>query len=1099
MEVTCFHHFLARLFCCALAAMLGVQCVAATSLPLPAIAAPLPTDSCSASTDCSCIHVEVDGDDMDLGDVCMSTLVAAAPVAAGDLLSTTRRGHVTRTLLARAGRVSKAACDRFLLNAELRRMPSLTPHVCESSVHANLFTTAFALFSDTAGIEVSNFRHLRALAATFGAPYSNVSASDGRLRAGVARRWGKGLLDLTSAELASVVRVSGDGQGECQENAANATRDRLQKNGAFAVHDEAVGVMTAIRELSASTSGGVILSAISANGGAPASPSAPPSTPPPTFVLASWMLMSRAVQDHWLDAALRLRLKLVVVCATLSSLVGGKPPPPRQTGDRDTDCFMVTHDDVEMKGTASEFWGVPIDGTTWAKFPAAQTQTECSSACLARAQCMVFSWHGNHSPATLDGSGCSLYSDTNDDFNTPLDRRTMAGVTSGVKACRTNRAAADDGGADGGLQKDAAAQCIGPARLRLAQSSPWSSVRIWHLPKPSEDRAAVVADAHAFVTVAMAEQKRSVSKRNVIWYDSYDDGHGGTGGGGGDSGTLSTMLFGDDPAAPVSPSLRQFGPHALAWSSVVKASAAVAVPKLPVRAATRCTTLARLNAIGRLGDGAARPLRSFVRVRPAAKVDSRGNLVSLAPRAGNNTSRKARNMEEVRVTSPRTPPRRTIAFQDAHDCAFTVAVGGQIQVALEIERVTGVRYYQCMHESAARYDAVWQTSLGAAAAQTGLPLRSEPFDVAVIVGNVMRTRLALYRQVEAKRWLYVPHHRAHSLHAFVDSPFRVALVLSYDGAGDDGHFNVYHAWRDESGEAVDLKLLGQFGAVGDTYTRFGLMFKEIVGAREQQFEQQRAQKAASPRIEDVEVGTVYPCDFKTCEGSLHVPGRLMGYSATGKVRADWIPRVRQLYHGLEDKGEFEQLSLTARFPVSEFDHFDNDPEVQRDFAATVQHTLEMIVEDRLRGYVDALPHIEGIVIGGGCGLNIKVNAHVQRIFGLPVWTTSAPNDAGITVGGAWAVDPPRRDDWQPLHFTGLHAAERDWLPVAAARFGAMRPSVEEVADLVARGAIIGIVRGRQEFGPRALGHRSLIASPDKADMRERLNRLKRREWCVLVL
>ena len=92
------------------------------------------------------------------------------------------------------------------------------------------------------------------------------------------------------------------------------------------------------------------------------------------------------------------------------------------------------------------------------------------------------------------------------------------------------------------------------------------------------------------------------------------------------------------------------------------------------------------------------------------------------------------------------------------------------------------RYYQCGHESAQRYDAVWQGSIRTAREYAGMNA-DEVFDVALSIGIVQRTRLALYKQVKAKRWVHVKHHRAHATHAFIDSPFRVALVLSYDAAG----------------------------------------------------------------------------------------------------------------------------------------------------------------------------------------------------------------------------------------------------------------------------------------------------------------------------
>lgn len=81
--------------------------------------------------------------------------------------------------------------------------------------------------------------------------------------------------------------------------------------------------------------------------------------------------------------------------------------------------------------------------------------------------------------------------------------------------------------------------------------------------------------------------------------------------------------------------------------------------------------------------------------------------------------------------------------------------------------------------------------------------------------------------------------------------------------------------------------------------------------------------------------------------------------------------------------------------------------------------------------------------------------------------------------------------------------DEEQLEEVARAWGARRLSqlggVEHLAELLSHGPpgekpIVAVVRGRQEFGPRALGHRSLLAVPDSAKMRDRMNRLKSRQW-----
>ena len=86
---------------------------------------------------------------------------------------------------------------------------------------------------------------------------------------------------------------------------------------------------------------------------------------------------------------------------------------------------------------------------------------------------------------------------------------------------------------------------------------------------------------------------------------------------------------------------------------------------------------------------------------------------------------------------------------------------------------------------------------------------------------------------------------------------------------------------------------------------------------------------------------------------------------------------------------------------------------------------------------------------------------------------------------------------QPILYAGPLLFDLAKVPsyvTLAGNDGARQVNVEELADILNKGAIVAIVRGRSEFGPRALGHRSLVAVPHLQGMKERMNRLKYREW-----
>ena len=81
-----------------------------------------------------------------------------------------------------------------------------------------------------------------------------------------------------------------------------------------------------------------------------------------------------------------------------------------------------------------------------------------------------------------------------------------------------------------------------------------------------------------------------------------------------------------------------------------------------------------------------------------------------------------------------------------------------------------------------------------------------------------------------------------------------------------------------------------------------------------------------------------------------------------------------------------------------------------------------------------------------------------------------------------------------MQYTGLHVWDRADLSAAVRERGAVVATPAAVAMRLLEGAIIGVVRGRAEFGPRALGHRSLLAVATDRSMLDRLNRLKFRQW-----
>lgn len=138
---------------------------------------------------------------------------------------------------------------------------------------------------------------------------------------------------------------------------------------------------------------------------------------------------------------------------------------------------------------------------------------------------------------------------------------------------------------------------------------------------------------------------------------------------------------------------------------------------------------------------------------------------------------------------------------------------------------------------------------------------------------------------------------------------------------------------------------------------------------------------------------------------------------------------------------------------------------------------------------------------GGVALNAKMNRYLADASSFArVFIQPAAGDAGVALGAALAADPPcTRDKREPLKHVYLGPKFDDAVIARTLERRCLSASCEQdicqaVASLLARGKIVGWFQDRMEFGPRALGARSILADPRRAEMKDILNRrVKHRE------
>ncbi|CAE7214452.1 nolO [Symbiodinium sp. CCMP2592] len=457
-----------------------------------------------------------------------------------------------------------------------------------------------------------------------------------------------------------------------------------------------------------------------------------------------------------------------------------------------------------------------------------------------------------------------------------------------------------------------------------------------------------------------------------------------------------------------------------------------------------------------------------------------------------------------------------------HDASVAVGIGGRIQCVLELERLFEVRYYA---PEWSVFNSSWRKALetvrdrcechpgpcptsfayGVLVGFGGTDLRGSPAPrwLPTVVESVFSVR----------EWRNVNHHEAHALMGYFSSPFRSAFILSYDGGGNDGYFNAFVA----EGQEV-TRIARRSMNMAMSYAMLGGLLPEVTGTPETTSWVCRVLEESS----DDWIKTKFSFRWNLYH-ILSFAGKLMGYSGVAQPSTELGPLIRELYIKKSKKDNRLPRAMLAKVCESE--------EGQRVVAATAQTEFHSLVRDIIEHDFLGKLHanginVEGIVLTGGCALNVLANQLVrdtltevrsqQPDFMKPrdVYVPPAPNDAGLAVGAIWAIAPPTGAR-QPLQYLGFRLWDIDNLAAEAARRGAIKLStlggVEYLAELLAGGPawssaqqasdenppkekpIIAVVRGRQEFGPRALGHRSLLAVPDAA-MRDRMNRLKFRQW-----
>ncbi|RQR59981.1 carbamoyltransferase [Burkholderia sp. Bp9125] len=306
------------------------------------------------------------------------------------------------------------------------------------------------------------------------------------------------------------------------------------------------------------------------------------------------------------------------------------------------------------------------------------------------------------------------------------------------------------------------------------------------------------------------------------------------------------------------------------------------------------------------------------------------------------------------------------------------------------------------------------------------------------------------------RWHFVEHHLAHEASAFLAAPFERCAVMTMDGRGERAT---------TSYGAFDGRRYRRVGQV-DLPHSLGLLYERVTRY----------------------LGFLHSSDEY----------KVMALASYGK------PVFADAMRGLVRYGGDGQYALVDGDLVALF-----GPPRERGAPITphhcdVAHALQRVLEETVLQAADWLAGATGerqLAMAGGVALNCVMNAKLRDQGRFDdVWVQPAAGDAGTALGAALWTDfrmRGERGDWRMDHaYLGPAFDDRvieAFLQEAQVPYRRMPDVAAQTAALLAANQVVGWFQGRMEFGPRALGARSILASPIDARMQQRLNRIKDRE------
>ncbi len=442
------------------------------------------------------------------------------------------------------------------------------------------------------------------------------------------------------------------------------------------------------------------------------------------------------------------------------------------------------------------------------------------------------------------------------------------------------------------------------------------------------------------------------------------------------------------------------------------------------------------------------------------------------------------------------------------DSSACILVDGKLVAAIEEERINRIKHYsgypiesirECLKIAELKEDDVTDIAFNTKPNSNFLPkifFLSKNFSIKdnnltkkikkkINIHHPLMKNFTLNKKV---KFHFIEHHLSHLASAYYPSKFKKAYGLSIDGSGDFVTMAVAECNEKKINIKEKIFFPNSLGIFYHAMTQF-LGFKNYGD----EYKIMGLAAYGTPRF------------FNKIKNNLFINSEKKNY----ELNLNYFNHHNKNFKYIADERlEIDQIYSSKLLELfsSELKTFDKD-QFNKDFASSVQKVYEFFFE-KILTKIYKENYSKNLIFAGGCALNSSANKMItndKKLF-EKVYIPYAPGDNGGALGAAFVVSMKYNNEIidSETPFLGKKFSSQDTKLILESEFYKKKITYSEfynhtdlyqkAAELISQGNVIGWFQGKMEFGPRALGNRSILADPRNPEMKNIINRkIKRRE------